>query len=48
MGTPVTLGGLVSQKVMNSQQATRLAPYVRPSADAAGDDFEFILSKVLK
>jgi competence protein ComEA len=48
MGTPVTLGGLVSQKVMNSQQAARLAPYVRPSAEAAGDDFEFILSKVLK
>jgi competence protein ComEA len=48
MGTPVTLGGLVSQKVMNSQQAARLAPYVRPSADATGDDFEFILSKVLK
>jgi len=48
MGTPVTLGGLVRQKVMSSEQASRLAPYIRPSSGAAGDDFEFILSKVLK
>ena len=48
MGAPVTLGGLVNQKVINPRQAARMAPYVRPSADAKGDDFEFILSKVLK
>jgi DNA uptake protein ComE-like DNA-binding protein len=48
MGTPVTLGGLVRQKVLSSEQASRLAPYIRPSPGIAGDDFEFILSKVLK
>jgi DNA uptake protein ComE-like DNA-binding protein len=48
MDTPVTLGGLVGQKVINHEQALRLAPYVRPSPDAAGEEYEFILSKVLK
>ena len=48
METPVTLGGLVGQKVMSHEQAVRLAPYVRPSPDASGGEYEFILSKVLK
>ncbi len=48
MGTPVTLGGLVRQKVISSEQASRLAPYIRPSPGAEGDNFEFISSKVLK
>ncbi|HWR74504.1 MAG TPA: helix-hairpin-helix domain-containing protein [Bacteroidales bacterium] len=48
MDTPVTLGDLVGQKVMSHEQAVRLAPYVRPSPDAAGGEYEFILSKVLK
>ncbi len=48
MNTPVTLGDLVRQKVMSPQQALHLAPYVWPSPDAAGEEYEFILSKVLK
>jgi hypothetical protein len=48
MDTPVTLGDMVSQKVMSREQALRLAPYVWPSPDASGDEYEFILSKVLK
>jgi DNA uptake protein ComE-like DNA-binding protein len=48
MGSPLTLGDLVRQRVMNTEQASRLAPYVRPSPDAAGEEYEFILSKVLK
>jgi len=48
METPVTLGDLVGQKVMSHEQAVRLAPYVRPSPDASGGEYEFILSKVLK
>ena len=48
MDTPVTLGDMVGQKVMSHEQALRLAPYVRPSPDAAGEEYEFILSKVLK
>ena len=47
MDTPVTLGDLVGQKVMSHEQAVRLAPYVRPSPDASGGEYEFILSKVL-
>jgi len=46
--TTVTLGDLVRQKVMSAEQAMRLAPYVRPSPEAEGDEYEFILSKVLK
>jgi len=46
--TPVTLGDMVRQKVMSPQQALRLAPYVWPSPDAKGEEYEFILSKVLK
>lgn len=48
MDTPITLGDLVGQKVMSHEQAVRLAPYVRPSPDASGGEYEFILSKVLK
>jgi len=48
MGTPVTLGDMVRQKIISNEQALRLAPYVWPSPDATGDDYEFILSKVLK
>jgi DNA uptake protein ComE-like DNA-binding protein len=48
MGTPVTLGDMVRQEIISNEQALRLAPYVRPSPDAEGDDYEFILSKVLK
>jgi len=48
MDTPVTLGELVGQKVISQEQALRLAPYVRPSPDAKGAEYEFILSKVLK
>ena len=48
MDTTVTLGDMVRQKVMSHEQALRLAPYVRPSPDAAGGEYEFILSKVLK
>jgi len=48
MDTPVTLGDMVRQKVMSPEQALRLAPYVWPSPDAAGEEYEFILSKVLK
>src|SRR5659263_459604 len=48
MDTPVTLGDMVRQKVMTPEQALRLAPYVWPSPDAAGEEYEFILSKVLK
>ena len=48
MDTPVTLGDMVRQKVMSPQQALRLAPYVWHSPDSAGEEYEFILSKVLK
>jgi DNA uptake protein ComE-like DNA-binding protein len=48
MKTPVTLGDMVRQKVMSHQQAMRLAPYVWPSPDASGGEYEFISSKVLK
>ena len=48
MGRPVTLGELVSQRALNPQQASRIAPYVRPSPMLTGDDYEFISSKVLK
>jgi competence protein ComEA len=48
MGTPLTLGDLVRQRVMSAEQAERIAPYIRPSPDAAGNGYEFILSKVLK
>jgi DNA uptake protein ComE-like DNA-binding protein len=46
--TPVKLGDLVRQKIITREQALRLAPYVWPSPDAAGEEYEFILSKVLK
>ena len=46
--TPVTLGDMVRQKVMSREQALRLAPYVWPPSDANGEEYEFILSKVLK
>jgi competence protein ComEA len=48
MDGPVTLGAMVRQRVMSPEQALRLAPYVRPSPEAAGEEYEFILSKVLK
>jgi hypothetical protein len=48
MGVPVTLSGLVSGHVMTAGQASRLAPYIRPSPGADGNDYEFISSKVLK
>ncbi len=45
---PLTLGSLVGSKVITPQQAERLAPYVRPPEGVRGEDYEFILSKVLK
>lgn len=48
MGVPVTLSGLVQGRAMSNEQALRLAPYVRPSPGAGGNDYEFISSKVLK
>jgi hypothetical protein len=39
---------MVGNKIISTQQAERLAPYVRPSPGAAGNDYEFISSKVLK
>ncbi len=48
MDTPVTLEDMVGQKVISHEQALRLAPYVRPSPDVTGEEYEFILSKVLK
>lgn len=45
---PLTLGSMVSRKVLSPQQAERMAPYVRPSPGAEGNDYEFISSKVLK
>jgi len=45
---PLTLGSMVSRKVLSPQQAERLAPYVRPSQGTSGNDYEFISSKVLK
>ncbi len=45
---PLTLGSMVGNKIISTQQAERLAPYVRPSPGAAGNDYEFISSKVLK
>lgn len=47
-GVPLTLGSMVSRNVITPQQAERMAPYVRPSAKAVGNDYEFISSKVLK
>jgi len=47
-GSPLTLGVMVSQGVITHQQAERLAPYVKPSPEVMGDDYEFISSKVLK
>ncbi len=47
-GSPLTLGVMVDQSVITHQQAERLAPYVKPSPGTAGDDYEFISSKVLK
>jgi len=45
---PLTLGSLVGSKVLTPLQAERLAPYVRPPEGVMGEDYEFILSKVLK
>jgi len=45
---PLTLGSLVAGKVISPEQAERLAPYVRPPEEVTGEDYEFILSKVLK
>jgi DNA uptake protein ComE-like DNA-binding protein len=45
---PLTLGSLVEERVISPLQAARLAPYVRPPEEVAGEDYEFILSKVLK
>jgi len=45
---PLTLGAMVSLNVITAQQAERMAPYVKPAAGAAGNDYEFISSKVLK
>ncbi len=45
---PLTLGSLVEGKVISPLQAERLAPYVRPPEEVTGEDYEFILSKVLK
>ncbi|MFZ2287915.1 MAG: helix-hairpin-helix domain-containing protein [Bacteroidales bacterium] len=47
-GAPLTLGSMVSQKVITELQAERMAPYVRPSPGVTGTDYEFISSKVLK
>jgi hypothetical protein len=46
--SPVTLGEMVGRGVITSQQAARIAPYVRPAKGTSGSDYEFILSKVLK
>ena len=46
--TPLTLGSMVDARILSRQQAERMAPYVRPSYGAAGSDYEFISSKVLK
>ena len=45
---PLTLGAMVRDRVITTEQAERIAPYVMPSPGASGDDYEFILSKVLK
>ena len=45
---PLTLGSLVAAGVITPLQAERLAPYVRPPEGVTGEDYEFILSKVLK
>lgn len=45
---PLTLGSMVRAQVITADQATRLAPYVRPSAGITGTDYEFISPKVLK
>jgi len=45
---PLTLGSMVSRNVITPRQAERMAPYVRPSAGAEGNEYEFISSKVLK
>ena len=47
-GIPVTLGKMVAAGAITAEMAGRLAPYVRPSQDVVGTDYEFISSKVLK
>lgn len=47
-GPPLKLGVMVNQGVITHEQAERLAPYVKPLPGTAGDDYEFISSKVLK
>jgi len=44
----LTLGSMVRGNVLTVRQAERMAPYVRPSPGVAGNDYEFISSKVLK
>lgn len=44
----LTLGEMVRSGVITAEQAERIAPYVRPSREASGSDYEFISSKVLK
>ena len=48
MGIPVTLGDLVSQRLLSHEQAVRMAPYIKPSEGVKRDDYEFISIKVLK
>jgi len=45
---PLTLGSMVRRNVITPRQAERMAPYVRPSEGAVGNEYEFISSKVLK
>lgn len=45
---PLTLGELVEKGVITHRQAERIAPYVLPAAGIERDEYEFILSKVLK
>lgn len=45
---PLTLGSMVEERVITPLQAARLAPYVRPPEEVTREDYEFILSKVLK
>lgn len=48
MGIPVTLGDLVSQRLLSHEQADRIAPYIKPPEGVKRDDYEFISIKVLK
>ena len=48
MGIPVTLGDLVSQRLLSHEEAVRIAPYIKPPEGVKRDDYEFISIKVLK